>query len=390
LRKVIKTRRRWWMSWLTGSGKFETDQWDEDLEMLTQFYQDEGYIDYKVRKIMFEYPSEGKMVIRLDLYEGYRYQVGNVTFEGNTLFTEDQIRRGVQVLERPVAPFMLEGAIFTPNGLSDDREAIRDYYEAYGYLDTRVRVTKVPNTDQGTIDLFYSITEGDLSYVEKVEIRGNTRTKDKVIRRELAISPGEVFDMVSVELSKRRLEGTGLFESVDTQVEKIPELPNRRNLIVGVQEGRTGHLIMGFGYSSIEAMFAQAGYVQGNFDLFNPPFFTGGGQKFRLQITAGTRRQDYQITFEEPYFLDRKLRFSVDLYHREIQYYSRYFEQHQTGAKLGLSRTLWNDFTYGGVDLTFESIGIFERSSYADMLMEHDMLANGLAKEALDNPFDWR
>ncbi|RTZ67122.1 MAG: hypothetical protein DSZ35_06875 [Verrucomicrobia bacterium] len=229
--------------------------------------------------------------------------------------------------------------------------------------------------------------------MEKVEIRGNTRTKDKVIRRELAISPGEVFDMVSVELSKRRLEGTGLFESVDTQVEKIPELPNRRNLIVGVQEGRTGHLIMGFGYSSIEAMFAQAGYVQGNFDLFNPPFFTGGGQKFRLQITAGTRRQDYQVTFEEPYFLDRKLRFSVNLYHREIQYYSRYFEQHQTGAKIGLSRTLWNDFTYGGIDYTIESIGIHDRSYFSDMLAEHDMLANGLAKGHPDslsaNPFDW-
>ena len=393
LRKVFKTRRRWWMSWLTGSGKFETDQWDEDLEMLTQFYQDEGYIDFKVREIKFEYPKESRMVIRLDLYEGYRYQVGNVTFEGNTLFTEDQIRRGVQVLERPVAPFMLEGAIFTPTGLNEDRDAIRDYYEAYGYLDTIVRVTKVPNTDQGTIDLVYSVKEGEISYVEKVEIRGNTRTRDKVIRRELAISPGEVFDMVSVELSKRRLEGTGLFESVDTQVEKIPELPNRRNLIVGVEEGRTGHLIMGFGYSSIEAMFAQAGYVQGNFDLFNPPFFTGGGQKFRLQITAGTRRQDYQVTFEEPYFLDRKLRFSVDLYHREIQYYSRYFEQHQTGAKIGLSRTLWNDFTYGGIDYTIESIGIHDRSSYSEMLMEHDMLANGLAEVLPDglpvNPFDW-
>ena len=237
-------------------------------------------------------------------------------------------------------------------------------------------VTKVPNTDQGTMDLVYRIREGELSYVEKVEIRGNTRTRDKVIRRELAIYPGEEFDMVSVELSKRRLEGTGLFESVDTQVEKIPELPNRRNLIVGVEEGRTGHLIMGFGYSSIESIFAQVGYVQGNFDLFNPPYFTGGGQKFRLQVTAGARRQDYQVTFEEPYFLDRKLRFSVDLYHREIQYFSRYYEQHQTGMKLGLSRTLWNDFTYGGVDFTFESVGIFDRSSYSDMLKEHDMLTN--------------
>ena len=376
LRKVFKTRRHWWMSWLTSSGKFETDQWDEDIEKLVQFYQDEGYIDFKIREKKFEYPKEDRMVINLDLYEGYRYQVGSVTFEGNTLFSGDQIRRGVQVLERPVAPYMLEGTIFTPAGLSNDRDAVRDYYEALGYLDTRVIVTKVPNTDQGTMDLVYRIREGELSYVEKVEIRGNTRTRDKVIRRELAIYPGEEFDMVSVELSKRRLEGTGLFESVDTQVEKIPELPNRRNLIVGVEEGRTGHLIMGFGYSSIESIFAQVAYVQGNFDLFNPPYFTGGGQKFRLQVTAGARRQDYQVTFEEPYFLDRKLRFSVDLYHREIQYFSRYFEQHQTGMKLGLSRTLLNDFTYGGVDFTFESVGIFDSSSYSDMLKEHDMLTN--------------
>ena len=275
LRKVLKTRRKWFMSWLTGSGKFETDQWEEDLERLTQFYQDEGYIDFEVREIDFSDPSDGGMVIRLDLYEGYRYQVGSVAFEGNTLFTDDQIRRGVPVLERAVFPYMLEGAIFTPTGLNEDRDAIRDFYEAYGYLDTIVRTTRVPNTDQGTIDLIYTIQEGELSYVEKVEIRGNTRTKDKVIRRELAISPGEVFDMVRVELSKRRLEGTALFEAVDTQVEKIPELPNRRNLIIGVEEGRTGHFLMGFGYSSIEAMFAQVGFVQGNFDLFNPPFFTG-------------------------------------------------------------------------------------------------------------------
>ena len=399
LRKVFKTRRHWWMSWLTSSGKFETDQWDEDLEMLVQFYQDEGYIDFKIREIEFEDSEDDRMVIRLDLYEGYRYQVGNVTFEGTSIFTGDEIRRGVQVRNRAVAPVMLEGAIFSPSGLGEDREAVRDFYEAYGYLDTRVVVSKVPNTDQGTMDLVYRISEGEMNFVEKVEIRGNTRTKDKVIRRELAIYPGEVFDMVRVELSRIRLEGTGLFDGVDTQVEDIPELPNRRNLIIGVKEGRTGRLIMGFGYSSIEAIFAQAGFVQGNFDLFNPPYFTGGGQKFRLQITAGTRRQDYQVTFEEPYFLDRKQRLSVDLYHREIQYFSRYYEQHQTGIKLGFSRKLWDDFTSGGVNLTFESVGIFDRSSYAEMLMEHDMLTNGLAKgydlprehpDSLSaNPFDW-
>ena len=133
---------------------------------------------------------------------------------------------------------------------------------------------------------------------------GNTTTKDKVIRRELAINPGEVFDMVSVELSKRRLEGTGLFDKVDTQVERIEELPNKRNLVIGVTEGRTANLMMGFGYGSIMSLYGQIGFTQGNFDLFNPPYFTGGGQKFRLQITAGRRHEDYMVTFEEPYFLD--------------------------------------------------------------------------------------
>ena len=370
LRKVFKTRRHWWMSWLTSSGKFETDQWDEDLEMLVQFYQDEGYIDFKIREIEFEDSEDDRMVIRLDLYEGYRYQVGNVTFEGTSIFTGDEIRRGVQVRNRAVAPVMLEGAIFTPSGLGEDREAVRDFYETYGYLDTRVLVSKVPNTDQGTMDLVYSISEGELNFVEKVEIRGNTRTKDKVIRRELAIYPGEVFDMVRVELSKIRLEGTGLFDGVDTQVEKIPELPNRRNLIIGVKEGRTGRLIMGFGYSSIEAMFAQAGFVQGNFDLFNPPYFTGGRAEIppanhRRHAPAGLPGHLRGAVFSRP----QTERLSVDLYHREIQYFSRYYEQHQTGIRSWASaRKLWDDFTSGGVNLTFESVGIFDRSSYSDML----------------------
>ena len=150
---------------------------------------------------------------------------------------------------------------------------------------------------------------------------------------------------------------------------------------------------MGFGYSSIEAMFAQVGFVQGNFDLFNPPFFTGGGQKFRLSVTAGTRRQDYQITFEEPWFLDQKKRVSVDLYHREIQYFSRYFEQRQTGTRLGYAQKIFNDRISAGGSYTIESIGIHDRSYFADMLSEHDMLTNGLAKGYPDslsaNPFDW-
>ena len=391
LRKVLKTRRRWWLSWLTGSGKFEEEQWYEDLDELVKYYQSEGYIDFKIGEVKFDYPKEDSMIIRLSISEGYQYRVGKVTFEGNVILSDNDIRSGKVTFEQFVRLYMTEGAIFTPQGLVDDVRAITDLYEMDGYLDANVRVSKQSNTDTGEIDLNYIIDEQEQVEVEKIEIRGNTTTKDKVIRRELAINPGEVFDMVSVELSKRRLEGTGLFDNVDTQVERIEELPNKRNLVIGVTEGRTANLMMGFGYGSIMSLYGQVGFTQGNFDLFNPPYFTGGGQKFRLQITAGSRHEDYMVTFEEPYFLDRKLRLSVDLYHRDNRFYSNYFNQKQTGAKLGFSKTLWNDFTYGGVNYTIEKIGIHDRSYYSDILREHDMIQTGLVHPdtLTGNPFDW-
>ena len=110
------------------------------------------------------------------------------------------------------------GGIFTPGGLTKDIEAVEDFYGARGYIDVHaasrnLNVVKIPNTETGTMDLEFQIEEGQKSYIEKIEIHGNTKTKDKVIRRELAVSPGELFDMVRVKLSKQRLEGSGVLRA---------------------------------------------------------------------------------------------------------------------------------------------------------------------------------
>jgi outer membrane protein insertion porin family len=207
------------------------------------------------------------------------------------------------------------------------------------------------------MDLVYQIEEKDKSFIEKIEIKGNVKTKDKVIRRELAVSPGEVFDMVGVKLSQRRLEGLDYFSKVDARPEPT-DVPNRKNLVVGVEEKSTGNFTIGAGFSSVDAVVGFAEVTQGNFDLFNPPYFTGGGQKFRLRTQIGTQRQDYQISFEEPWFLDRKLRLGVDLYHRDLGFLSDLYDQTQTGAKLSLSRALGSDFLIGTVSYTIENIGI--------------------------------
>ncbi len=348
LRKTIKTRERWFMSWLTGSGTLKDEQFEDDKEKLAEFYRENGYIDFRINDIKFDQVTDRKVAITFDVFEGRLYKTGNVSLKGNSLFPSEDIMARLK---------MVSGENFTPGGLNKDTEAVRDFYGEKGYIDTEVYVRKTPNVETGNMDLVYQIEEKDKSFIEKIEIKGNVKTKDKVIRRELAVSPGEVFDMVGVKLSQKRLEGLDYFSKVDARPEPT-DVPNRKNLVVGVEEKSTGNFTIGAGFSSVDAVVGFAEVTQGNFDLFNPPYFTGGGQKFRLRTQIGTQRQDYQISFEEPWFLDRKLRFGVDLYHRDLGFLSDLYDQQQTGAKLSLSRALGSDFLIGTVSYTIENIGI--------------------------------
>jgi outer membrane protein insertion porin family len=365
LRKTIKTRRSWMFSWLTGSGKLKEEQFQEDKEKLKEFYWNEGYIDFEIKEIKFDRLAPTRMVIRFIVFEGKRYKVGSVEFKDNTRFTAEQIRRGIMVFGKPIRPKMVEGEIFTPKGLQKDIETIQDFYGAQGYIgkggDDRVRVAAIknPNVEHGTMDLVYHIEEGEKSYIEKIEIKGNTKTKDKVIRRELAVSPGEVFDMVRVKVSKQRLEGLQYFTQgkVDTEVEPT-EVPYRKNLIVSVEEGPSGNFIVGAGFSSVENLFGYVTLTQGNFDLFNPPYFTGGGQRLRLQVLVGTRQENYEITFVEPWLFDRKLSLEVSLFHKDIKYFSDLYDVRETGARFELTRALWVDALRVGLNYTIENVGI--------------------------------
>src|SRR5262249_9190631 len=150
------------------------------------------------------------------LYEGQQYKVGSVKFTGNKIFSTAELTRGLRVFRPakagkgkggPNGLPMDVGDVFTPKGLANDTTAVEDFYGAKGYIDVTTMsrnliVVRIPNTDTGTMDLEFKIEEGQKSYIEKIEIRGNTKTKDKVIRRELAVSPGEAFDMVRVKISK--------------------------------------------------------------------------------------------------------------------------------------------------------------------------------------------
>ncbi len=362
LRKVLKTKRRWFFSFLTGSGVIKDEEFEQDKDRLVEFYQGEGYIDFQLQNITTNFVSPTKIILNFQISEGRRYRVGDVTFKGNKLFSTNDILRGVNVAGKTVKPRMLAGDIFTPKGLSQDLDAVRDFYGSKGYIPesgTRTIAIKNANTSTGTMDLIFEISEGQQAFIERIDIRGNDKTKDKVLRRELAVYPGEVFDTTRVKLSQERLEGLNYFDKVDPRPEDT-DIPNRKNLVVAVGEKETGSMSVGAGFSSVDALVGFIEVSQANFDLFKPPTFTGAGQKFRLRAQIGTRRQDYQVSFIEPWFLDRKLQLGVDLFHRDLNYVSRedFYGETHTGGTVSLTRALGSDFLIGKVSYTLEHVGI--------------------------------
>jgi outer membrane protein insertion porin family len=361
LAPIFKTRRRWWGSWLAGTGVLKEEQFSEDLDKLRDFYRSNGYIDMEVRGTRVERIAKHWIIVHVDILEGQQYKVGDIKFEGNKLFPTTELERRLR---------MTTGKLFTPDGLSKDIKALEDFYGARGYLDTSARPARIPNVETGRIDLNYAIHEGELTYIERIEIRGNTKTKDKVIRRELAIVPGDIYDTVRVDRSQERLKNLGYF----SKVEMVPEptqIPNRKDLVVNVEEQRTGTVTFGAGFSSIDNLIGFVEVTQGNFDLFNWPTFTGGGQKLRVRAQVGIKRQDYVLSFTEPWFLDQRLALGFDLYHRENSFLSKDFSETRTGGDLRLSRAI-NQFTHVDLQYTLEDIGLSVSKSASQELRSQD------------------
>ena len=390
LRHTLKTRQRWMFSWITGSDLYKEDQFEDDKEALVDFYRSHGYLDFEIKDVRFTHPTPKTMAIQFFVYEGRQYRVGSVTFTGTTLLPLDAASPGYNPGHAPKTKYspaynawlkarkfntdfaMKTGDVFTPDGLNvTNITAIEDFYGSLGYITVRrgegLSVEQIPNVDAGTMDLAFTVEEGRKMHVEKIDIRGNIRTKDKVIRRELSIDPGDVFDMVRVKLSQDRLENMGYFESVDLRPQPTePPIAGREDLIVNVQEKETGNFTVGAGYSSVEAFVAFAQLTQDNFDLMNPPYFTGGGQSFSLRIQLGNKDQEYDVDFVEPWFMNKKLALGVSLYRDVWDFDSpnNVFNETRTGARISLTRALWTDFFRGSIYYDIEDVGISLNSGW--------------------------
>ena len=293
---------------------FSQKKLDDDIDKLADFYRDEGYI-----LVGIDPPSAGfrpaaqaaagkekeKFVIEVRIAEGTRIKVESLQIKGNTIFTEKEIRGRLSTKEK---------AVFNQSRFIEDMKNLQNMYAERGYILCKIVPLTDIQEDSGIISVIVDIQEENLVYIEKVKIEGNIITKDKVIRRELTVREGEVFNTQKVIRSRQKIYNLGFFDEVDITTEPGNE-KGKMFLVVTVKEKRTGMMSFGAGYNSLDGLLGYLEYSQNN--LF------GLGQFFSVKWEFGAQKQNIETSYTDPWFLDTPTSVGIDLYHtiRDITSY---------------------------------------------------------------------
>ena len=381
LRKQMKTRGKTMIAFIDKSGRLDEVQLQQDLDGVKEFYQNHGYVDVEVQEARRE-RKKGPLIITIGIKEGTLYHVNKISFSGYKQTTEERIRKVIK---------MKEGAVYSPKQLHDDAKALADNYGQGGYVDLVILPQGTP-AGAGLIDVHYKIEEGNRSFVERINIIGNSRTKDKVLRREILVAPGDVFNTVRVDTSKKRLENLGFFTRVETYPEETG-VEGRKDLVVQVEEKRTGSLNFGAGYSTVDSLIGFVELTQGNFDITNWPGLTGAGQKFRAKAQIGSQRKDFTVGLTEPYFLDRRFSLGGQLFYSEASYLSSVYDQRNYGFSLEARKPIIS-WVYGVLGYSLQNYEIYNVANGVspEILAEEgtttqSMVTSSLVWDRRDNPF---
>jgi outer membrane protein insertion porin family len=348
LRAVMKTKPLDLLTFFNKSGRLTPSQVEEDRAAIRTLYQNRGFADVDVAQIETQPLEKGGVELVVNITEGTQYRVNNIAVDGVNIVPQGEVASLLK---------MNAGQLFTPKGMSDDIKAMRDFYGSRGYVDMTIAPEVLP-AGPGAVNLTYRLDEGVQSYINLVNIQGNTRTQDRVIRRELAVKPGEVYDTTLVDVSKKRLENLNYFSKVETQPTDTV-VPGRKDLNVIVEEKRTGSFNFGAGFSTIDSLIGFAEIQQSNFDVTNWPNFTGGGQRFRIRAQYGLLRQDFVASLTEPWFLGYKLSAGVEAYYRNADFLSNVYAQENAGFALQTRQQVWRALS-ARTEYRFERVVIYD------------------------------
>jgi len=343
LKSKIKSREKTFYRLWGKAGKLDNQNLIDDVKVIEQAYQDEGYVYVKVgyRRDPID---EKSTALVFEITEGGKYDVAGVDITGITVFSKDELM-----------PAVLTEAGFPYSGsdVRGDAKMILDYYGSRGYADANVD-TQLTDAGPGKLNVTFAVTEGSKSFIRKVNISGNMKTKDEVIRRELPFAPGDELNTVQLETAQTTLENMNYFE---TKGEANPltvrpvatEVDGFKDVEVNVTEKPTGSVNFGAGFSSVDSLVGFVDVTQTNFDISDWKDFRGAGQRFNLNLRYGIRTSSFNTSWTEPWFLGQKLALTVSLFYQNLFYLSNRFDQVNIGASVDLRKPLGKHAYFEGV-----------------------------------------
>jgi outer membrane protein insertion porin family len=350
LREQIATEESEWWKILSSNDNYDPDRLTFDKEQLRRFYLRRGYADFHVVSAVAELsPDRENFYITFTVDEGALYRFGKVVIDS-------KISELTPLALRPIVPIQ-DGSIYNAELIDKSIDAVTNAAGTKGYAFAEVHPRIKRDRDTHTIDVIFEINQGPRVYIEKINITGNTRTLDKVIRREFRLVEGDAFNRVLVDRSRTRIRALGFFKDVDIKPVQGSQ-PDRTVLNVTVTEQSTGELSLGAGYSSTSSFVGQFSYTQRN--LF------GRGQYLRASISASSISKEFQLSFTEPYFLDRPLAAGFDLYKVVSDFTQASYQGDTTagGLRLGFPTS-----EYGAVGLRYtfriDKVTLFGNASEA-------------------------
>ena len=369
-------------AWLLRRGYFEETAFEDDLTKIKLYYQDIGFLDVAITP-KFDYEEEkGLMYITLKIDEGALYHIGTITIKGNIVLPEKEIRSKIS---------LKEGDPFSISKIRENMESVRSFYYQKGYMNADIAVDRVLDTETKVFNAIFDIDAKEVVYIGKINIGGNTKTKDVIIRRELRVNPGERFDGDKIRRSKERLYNLGFFEDIYFETAPTGE-PNVSDLDINVKETKTGEFAFGGGYSSVDEFIGFVQITQKNFDILNFPYFTGDGQNLVVRGELGTVRSDYDISWTEPWIFDLPLSFGFDAYHRthfRTTHVGYGYEEKRTGGDLRFGKEFF-EYLKGDLMYKLENVDIADVSDDATQDEKDEEGRNWLSSLLLGAQFDNR
>ncbi len=303
MKGVMETKEKWFMSWLTGAGTYKEEVLKNDALLLSDQYLNNGYVNIKIGEPTVQLnETKTALDVYIGITEGEQYRIGDIGFKGDLLDPAADLRKKLK--SKPVE-------IFNRSILRTDIGVLTDLYGDKGYAFATINPQTRLDIEKKSVDMTFDIEKGELVSIERINVAGNPKTRDKVIRREMRIIESGLYSATGLRRSKQNLMNLGFFEEANISTAK-GSASNKLNINVDVKEKPTGTFSIGGGYSSLDGFIGQGSVQQAN--------FLGLGLKANLSASIGGSSQTYALGLTDPYFMDTKWTLGGDIYRSERDY----------------------------------------------------------------------